>query len=129
MDVGIVPGSPDDQRRVRAVAGAAHADHRVAFLYQAGLHGQDHHLYRDLGALAEEFQRAPFPTYSEHEYADLLIDFLGRLPPTIAIIRINTDTRPDKLIAPRWKMRKEQFANYIAAEMKRRGRYQGDSMV
>ena len=53
IEIGKVPGCGDHQRRVRAPAGAADADHPLSLLDQAGLHGADHDLDRHLGALSE----------------------------------------------------------------------------
>jgi len=78
--------------------------------------------------LAEQWLAHPFPVYDEHDYASFLIDFLRRLPPRVGVIRISTDTPANKLIAPRWMMKKSQFADYVTAEMKRQGRFQGDTL-
>ena len=77
-------------------------------------------------ALAEEFTRAPFPVYDEHEYAEILIDFLRRIPASVAVVRVNTDTPEDELIAPHWNISKPVFRDYVIAEMIRRGLRQGD---
>ena len=79
--------------------------------------------------LAAEFARDPFPTFDETEYGDILIDFLRRLPPDLPIMRINTDTPEEELVAPRWEMKKGQFRAYVVAEMTRRGYRQGDRFV
>jgi radical SAM protein (TIGR01212 family) len=80
-------------------------------------------------ALAEEFERAPFPVPDEAEYAEGLIAFLRRLPPRVAILRINTDTPADRLLAPRWRMTKGQFRDHVVAEMRRRGARQADRLA
>ncbi len=77
-------------------------------------------------ALAEEFKRDPFPVYDEHEYADILIDFLRRIPASVAVIRVNTDTPESELIAPHWNISKPIFRDYVIAEMIRKGIRQGD---
>ena len=76
--------------------------------------------------LAGEYAREPFPVYGEEDYADILIDFLRRLPPNLPIIRLNTDTAPQNLIAPVWKMKKGQFRSSVIDEMIRRGVKQAD---
>jgi radical SAM protein (TIGR01212 family) len=89
-----------------------------------------HNLHVVRGApLAEEFAGAPFPVYDEHEYADILIDFLRRLPAHMPIMRINTDTAEDDLVAPKWGMKKGQFRQYVIDEMKKNGRRQGDLLI
>jgi radical SAM protein (TIGR01212 family) len=132
----------------RAVLAAHGAGLRVAVHVILGLPGEDadalrrtaerlaplpvraikiHNLHVVRGAsLAGEFRRRPFPVYDEREYAALLIDFLRRLPASWAIARVNTDTAPDRLIAPRWRMSKARFLEYLVDEMRRRGVRQGD---
>lgn len=86
-----------------------------------------HNLHVVRGApLEHEFEAAPFAVYNEEAYAGILIDFLRRLPPQVAIMRINTDTPPDRLIAPIWKMSKGKFRQFVIGEMSRQGYRQGD---
>jgi len=77
-------------------------------------------------ALAREFTKRPFQTMDEYDYAEILIDFIRRLPPQIPIIRISTDTPPDELIAPKWHMAKGQFRDYVIKQMIYREWRQGD---
>ncbi|MCX7590920.1 MAG: TIGR01212 family radical SAM protein [Kiritimatiellae bacterium] len=76
--------------------------------------------------LAEEYLASPFPVFDEHQYADILIDFLRRLPSRMAIARLNTDTPDDRLVAPKWKWDKSRFRQFVVSEMQRRGVCQGD---
>jgi radical SAM protein (TIGR01212 family) len=76
--------------------------------------------------LAREFERDPFPVPDERAYAEILIDFLRRLPATVAVLRINTDSPGQDLLAPRWTMTKGRFRDYVIGEMNRRGIRQGD---
>lgn len=86
-----------------------------------------HNLHVVRGAtLAAHFEKEAFAVYDEHAYAEILIDFIRRLPPNVAIMRINTDTPPQRLIAPVWKMSKGQFRQFVIGEMNRRGVRQGD---
>jgi radical SAM protein (TIGR01212 family) len=80
-------------------------------------------------ALAAEFRRRPFKVFDEAEYAAVLIDFLRRLPPRVAIMRINTDTPPARLVAPRWREDKGQFRARVIREMRRCRHRQGDLYV
>lgn len=100
----------------------------LAALPLAGVKIHNLHVIRGT-ALADEYGRAPFPVPKEAEYAEGLIAFLRRLPPTFAILRINTDTPADRLLAPRWRMTKGQFRDYVVAEMRRRGVRQGDGLA
>ncbi len=76
--------------------------------------------------LEREFKEAPFTIYAEDEYAEIVIDMLRRLPPDVAIMRINTDTPADRLIAPHWQMSKPAFINYVVNTMNKRDVRQGD---
>ncbi|NQU39155.1 MAG: TIGR01212 family radical SAM protein [Lentisphaerae bacterium] len=77
-------------------------------------------------ALADEYEATPFPMMDEDDYAEELIGFIQRLPPHMAILRINTDTPPEDLIAPRWHLRKGSFIHMIEQRMKTTDRHHGD---
>lgn len=77
-------------------------------------------------ALARQFREQPFAVMDEREYGEVLIDFLRRLPPGVAIMRLNTDTPPERLIAPRWRMGKGAFLAFVERTMFERGVRQGD---
>ena len=98
---------------------------RLAALPVAAIKIHNLHVVKNT-ALAAEYARTPFPTPDAHAYADILIDFLRRLPPTMVIMRINTDTPADQLIAPHWTMDKARFRNHVVAAMIRRDVKQGD---
>lgn len=76
--------------------------------------------------LAADYSAIPFPVLDEHGYADAVIGFLRRLPPTVPIMRLTTDTPPEMLIAPKWAMSKGQFVHYLEQQMRYRGVRQGD---
>jgi radical SAM protein (TIGR01212 family) len=76
--------------------------------------------------LAREFAENPFPVYDEHEYGEILIDFLRRLPAGLPIIRFSTDTPKEDLVAPRWTLSKTAFSEWIARQMTLRECRQGD---
>ncbi len=77
-------------------------------------------------ALDDEFQRNPFPVLNEHEYAEVLIEFLRRIPAHIPILRVQTDTPADELVAPVWSMDKPQFLDMLVRQMRFRRVCQGD---
>jgi len=77
-------------------------------------------------ALAAYYSKKPFPVLDEHDYAEVLIDAIARMPPDIPVMRLQTDTPSNELIAPRWQMKKGQFTDYVAHQMRRRGIRQGD---
>lgn len=76
--------------------------------------------------LAAEYARKPFPVLDEHEYAELLLDMLRRLPPELPIMRLVTDSPDEQLVAPRWQMSKGQFTEYLTRLMLARHVQQGD---
>ena len=53
----------------------------------------------------------------EYDFAEVLIDFIRRMPPIYPIMRLTTDTPEDELIAPRWQMDKMQFKQYVIERM------------
>lgn len=77
-------------------------------------------------ALARQFASTPFPVLNEGNYAAALIEFIRRLPPWVVIVRINTDTPEDQLVAPRWEMKKGQFRDHTVRLMRAGGHRQGD---
>ena len=77
-------------------------------------------------ALADEYAVAPFAVMDANEYAEELIGFIQRLPPRMAILRINTDTPAEELVAPRWHLRKGTFHHMVQKRMAASGRQQGD---
>ena len=98
---------------------------RIAELPINGVKIHNLHIMRGT-ELEREFKEAPFTIYTEDEYAEIVIDMLRRLPPDIAIMRINTDTPADRLIAPHWQMSKPAFINYVVNTMNKRNMRQGD---
>jgi len=76
--------------------------------------------------LAAEYLQTPFPLLDEHDYAEAVIDTIRMLPPDIPIMRLQTDTPDEDLIAPRWQMKKGQFIDYVERQMQKRGVRQGD---
>lgn len=98
---------------------------RIARLPINGIKIHNLHIMRGT-EMEKEFKDNPFPVYAEDEYAEIVIDILRRLPPNVAIMRINTDTPADRLIAPHWQMSKPAFLNYVANSMTKRNILQGD---
>ncbi|WP_458700838.1 TIGR01212 family radical SAM protein [Sulfurospirillum sp. 1307] len=63
--------------------------------------------------LYEEYKKEPFKTLNEYEYAEELIHLLRLIPKDIYILRFNTDTPKDELIAPIWHMQKGEFKEFV----------------
>lgn len=101
---------------------------RVAALPVSAVKIHNLHVVRGT-PLAETYRKQPFITLQEDEYADILIEMLRRLPAHVGIMRINTDTPRDELIAPVWQLKKGQFLEYVIRTMRQRGVVQGDLFV
>ncbi|MCF7855061.1 MAG: TIGR01212 family radical SAM protein [Candidatus Pacebacteria bacterium] len=76
--------------------------------------------------LAEEFATHPFPVFDSNDFSCIVTDFIRRTPAGVAIMRVNTDTPPDRLVAPRWTISKGSFREQVIAHMRREGFRQGD---
>jgi uncharacterized protein len=76
--------------------------------------------------LADEYEQSPFKILSEEEYIELAIEFLRRLPKDCPVLRITTDTLPEELIAPKWKLKKGQIISNLIKQMESKGVLQGD---
>ena len=98
----------------------------IAELPISGIKFHNLHIIRNT-QLAEEYLKKPFPVLDEHDYAEAVIDAIGMMPSQIPIMRLQTDTQKEDLIAPRWLMKKGQFIDYVALQMKKRGICQGDA--
>ena len=73
-----------------------------------------------------DFEETSPPTLTHWEYAEALIEFLRRIPASLPIMRISTDTPDDQLIAPHWHLEKGQFRDYVIQQMTMREITQGD---
>jgi len=51
---------------------------------------------------------------------------IRKMPPDIPIMRLQSDTASEDLIAPRWQMKKGQFIDYVNLQLQKRGWRQGD---
>jgi hypothetical protein len=58
-------------------------------------------------------------------YVDWLADFVERLDPVQVLHRLQGDSPPERLIAPRWEVSKNGIAALLEAELERRGTRQG----
>jgi radical SAM protein (TIGR01212 family) len=76
--------------------------------------------------LATDYLQKQFHLFGPHEYAEHVIDFIRRIPASIPIMRLNTDTPDDDLVAPIWHLEKGQFLEYVQQQMVFREYRQGD---
>jgi radical SAM protein (TIGR01212 family) len=134
----------DFERAVRAVRGAgidvgAHLIHGLPgdttrnfveaarFLSALDVQGVKlHHFHVVAGTRAERAWREGrigVPDYGEHVLA--CADFLERLSPGIAVMRLSGEASDGLLLAPRWARDGERFAHDVTRELARRGSCQG----
>jgi uncharacterized protein len=82
------------------------------------------HILKDT-KFAEIYAREKAALISEQEYVQIVCDFLERLNPDCAIMRLVSEARQDVLIAPQWMNQKQKILHAIANEFKTRGTHQG----
>ena len=88
-----------------------------------------HALYVVKGTLlAEIHEQRGYRCLEREEYADLLLDFLERLPPATVIQRLTGDPVPAELLAPLWVREKTETLNLIAKRFEERASWQGKSV-
>ena len=77
--------------------------------------------------MAEQYSEHPewFHLYTANEYIDLVIDFLERLSPKIAIERFVSQSPKNLLIAPDWGLKNFEFTAKIENRLKERDTWQG----
>ena len=77
--------------------------------------------------MAREFEQCPsdFTLYTAEEYATLVVDYLERLNPAIAVERFTSQSPKELLIAPDWGLKNYEFVELVKRELIRRDTYQG----
>ncbi len=63
--------------------------------------------------------------YNSNEYAELVISFIERLRPDIAVERFISQSPPSLLIAPNWGLKNFEFTHLVEKKMKDEKRFQG----
>lgn len=77
--------------------------------------------------MAAEFRERPedFTLFTAEAYADLVVDFLERLRPDIAVERFTSQSPAELLIAPDWGLKNYQFVELVKRRMAVRDTWQG----
>jgi len=77
--------------------------------------------------MAKQYNEHPewFNFYTANEYIDLLVDFLERLNPEIAIERFISQSPPSLIIAPEWGLKNFEFAVKLEKRLQERDSWQG----
>ena len=102
----------------------------VKYLNDLGIDGIKIHMLHILKdtPLAKIYEKEHFHVLTKEEYIDIVCDQLGYLNPKIVIHRITGDPTKEDLIEPEWLLKKFCVLNDIDKEMKKKNRYQGDSL-
>ncbi|MEW6669351.1 MAG: TIGR01212 family radical SAM protein [Thermodesulfobacteriota bacterium] len=85
-----------------------------------------HLLYVARGTpLADLYEKGEFRCLEREEYADLVVDFLERLPPSVVIQRLTGDPFGVDLVAPMWALEKHRNLSLIRKRFEERNTWQG----
>ena len=76
-------------------------------------------------SLAKRYHGGDFQCLDQSEYAELVCDFIERLPPETVIQRVTGDPHPSELVAPNWALRKQETLELIQTIFQKRGSFQG----
>jgi len=75
--------------------------------------------------LDQWYQSHPFDMMERGDYVELLADALAFLPPQTTIHRLTGDAPRDRLVAPKWAVRKRLILNELDRVLKERNSWQG----
>ena len=85
-----------------------------------------HLLYVVKGTKLEELYRANnYKCLEQHEYIDIVCDFLERIPKQMVIQRLTGDPHPKELVAPVWSLKKAETIALIRKTLETRNTWQG----
>jgi uncharacterized protein len=118
----VILGLPGEGRKeMRATADA---------LTRLGIDGVKLHLlYAVRGTkLAEMVRQGTYRCLERAEYADLVCDFLERLPPNVVVQRLTSDPHPDELAAPAWALEKQKNIDAVLNRIETRDAWQGKAL-
>lgn len=121
IDVGVhlIYGLPGDTRENFVAA--------AGLLSDLGVQGVKlHHLHVVAGSgLEGPFRRGEVRVPGYEEYVGACADFLERLSPEVAVLRLMGSAPPEMLLAPVWENGSREMSRDLAAELRRRGTWQG----
>ncbi len=79
--------------------------------------------------LAQQYTERKFHVFSVEEYADLLVEYIQLLPPSIVLDRFVSQSPRGMCIAPNWRIKNHEFTDLLTNKMKSLGAYQGKALV
>lgn len=123
IGVHVILGLPgEDREDIRRTAA------KIACLGLDGI--KLHLLYVVKGtALEKLYIGGHYHCLEQQEYADLICDFLERLPRRMVIQRLTGDPHPEELVAPAWSLQKNETLALIRNKMEIRNTWQGRVIV
>jgi uncharacterized protein len=85
-----------------------------------------HLLYVVKGTVLEKRYRTNnYQCLEQHEYIDIVCDFLERIPKQMVIQRLTGDPHPKELVAPAWALKKAETIALIRKTLETRDTWQG----
>ncbi|MFH1739985.1 MAG: TIGR01212 family radical SAM protein [bacterium] len=78
--------------------------------------------------MEEEYRRGDVSILSREEYADLVVDFLEYVPPTVSLQRLSADAARDILVAPQWCLDRTATVHAIDEALRERDAWQGGKL-
>jgi radical SAM superfamily enzyme len=71
------------------------------------------------------YQNGNYRCLEQREYAELVCDFIERLPDTMIIQRLTGDPHPHELVAPAWSLQKRETMEMIHKRFEAKPTWQG----
>ncbi len=85
-----------------------------------------HLLYVVKGTVLEtRYRQGQYTCLEQHEYVDLVCDFIERIPEGMIVQRLTGDPHPRELVAPQWALKKNETLAMIRDTLQRRNTRQG----
>jgi radical SAM protein (TIGR01212 family) len=115
----VILGLPDERRR--------HMLKTARVLGDLGVDGVKlHFLYVIKGTPLENlYRQETYRCLDMKQYADLVCDFLERIPKDVVVQRLTSDPHPQELVAPKWALKKAETLSMIAETLDKRDGWQG----
>jgi len=115
----VILGLPGETRRQMLAT--------ARFIAGLGIQGiKLHLLYVIKGTRLEMlYKKGDFKCLGQAEYAELVCDFLERLPGDMIIQRLTGDPHPAELVAPQWALQKKQTLDMIKEILEQKDTWQG----
>lgn len=82
-------------------------------------------------AMAKEFRESPgdFHFFAVEDYCDIVVDYIQRLNPDIAIERFISQSPKELIITPDWGLKNYEFTNLVVKRMQELKAYQGKLFI